>query len=68
MHQVLHFLSEPGAAIAEAARILAPGGKLLIVDFAPHDLEFLRDEHAHKNALASRPRRSSSGHPPRVSI
>jgi ArsR family transcriptional regulator len=48
MHQVLHFLAEPGAAIAEAARILAPGGKLLIVDFAPHDLEFLRDEHAHK--------------------
>jgi ArsR family transcriptional regulator len=48
MHQVLHYLAEPGAAIAEAARILAPGGKLLIVDFAPHDLEFLRDEHAHK--------------------
>jgi ArsR family transcriptional regulator len=48
MHQVLHFLADPGAAIAEAARILAPGGRLLIVDFAPHDLEFLRDEHAHK--------------------
>ena len=48
MHQVLHFLAEPGAAISEAARILAPGGKLLIVDFAPHDLEFLRVEHAHK--------------------
>ena len=27
--------------------MLAPGGKLLIVDFAPHDLEFLREEHAH---------------------
>ncbi len=48
MHQVLHFLTEPGAAIEEAARILAPGGRLLIVDFAPHDLEFLREEHAHK--------------------
>lgn len=48
MHQVLHFLAEPGAAISEAARILAPGGQLLIVDFAPHDLEFLREEHAHK--------------------
>ena len=48
MHQVLHFLAEPGAAIAEAARILAPGGKLLIIDFAPHELEFLREEHAHK--------------------
>ncbi len=47
MHQVLHFLSEPALAIREAARVLAPGGRLLIVDFAPHDLEFLRDEHAH---------------------
>lgn len=48
MHQVLHFLSEPHIAIKEAARLLAPGGRLLIVDFAPHDLEFLREEHAHE--------------------
>jgi ArsR family transcriptional regulator len=48
MHQVLHFLSEPGLAIAEAARVLAPGGRLLIVDFAPHEHEFLRDAHAHE--------------------
>jgi ArsR family transcriptional regulator len=48
MHQVLHFLSEPHIAIKEAARALAPGGRLLIVDFAPHDLEFLREEHAHE--------------------
>ncbi len=47
MHQVLHYLSEPSLAIAEAARVLVPGGRLLIVDFAPHDLEFLRDAHAH---------------------
>jgi len=47
MHQVLHFLAHPGLAIREAARVLAPGGKLLIVDFAPHELEFLREEHAH---------------------
>lgn len=47
MHQVLHFLSEPARAIAEAARVLSPGGRLLIVDFAPHELEFLRDKHAH---------------------
>jgi ArsR family transcriptional regulator len=47
MHQVLHFLSDPGLAIREAARVLAPGGRLLIADFAPHDLEFLREEHAH---------------------
>lgn len=47
MHQVLHFLSEPALAIREAARVLAPGGRLLIVDFAPHDLEFLRADFAH---------------------
>ena len=35
MHQVLHFLSDPQRAIREAARVLAPGGRLLIVDFAP---------------------------------
>lgn len=48
MHQVLHFLSDPALAIREAARVLAPGGRLLIVDFAPHDLEFLREAQAHE--------------------
>ncbi len=48
LHQVLHFLADPGAAIAEAARLLAPGGRLIISDFAPHELEFLREEHAHR--------------------
>lgn len=47
LHQVLHFLQDPAAAIGEAARALAPGGRMLIADFAPHALEFLRDEHAH---------------------
>jgi ArsR family transcriptional regulator len=47
VHQVLHFLDQPELAIAEAARVLRPGGRLLIVDFAPHALEHLRDEHAH---------------------
>jgi ArsR family transcriptional regulator len=48
VHQVLHYLSDPAAAVAEAARLVAPGGKLLIVDFAPHDLEFLRAVHQHR--------------------
>lgn len=48
MHQVLHYLSDPAAAIQEAARVLLPGGRLLIVDFAPHTLEFLREAHAHE--------------------
>lgn len=47
IHQVLHYLEEPGLAIREAARMLRPSGRLLIVDFAPHELEFLRTEHAH---------------------
>lgn len=48
IHQVLHYLSEPAQAVREAARILAPCGRLLIVDFAPHDIEALRDEQAHE--------------------
>ena len=48
VHQVLHFLSDPAQAIREAARILEPGGRLLIVDFAPHELEFLRESQAHE--------------------
>lgn len=47
IHQVLHFLDQPERAIAEAARVLRPDGRLLIVDLAPHNLEYLRDEHAH---------------------
>jgi DNA-binding transcriptional ArsR family regulator len=48
IHQVLHFLSDPGRAVVEAARLLRSGGRLVIVDFAPHALEFLREEHAHR--------------------
>ncbi len=48
LHQVLHYLAEPAAAVRESARLLKPGGWLLISDFAPHELEFLRDEHAHR--------------------
>lgn len=47
IHQVLHYAQQPGAAIAEAARLLAPGGRLLIVDFAPHEREELRAQDAH---------------------
>lgn len=47
VHQVLHFLEDGARAIREAARVLTPAGRLMVIDFAPHDLEFLREEHAH---------------------
>jgi len=47
-HQVLHFLDDPQAAVIEAARVLKPGGRVLIADFAPHELEFLRSDFAHR--------------------
>ncbi|KQM86874.1 ArsR family transcriptional regulator [Sphingomonas sp. Leaf22] len=47
LHHVLHFVQHPGAAIEEAARVLQPGGRLLICDFAPHEREELRQRDAH---------------------
>jgi ArsR family transcriptional regulator len=47
LHQVLHYAQNPAAAVAEAARLLGPGGRLLIVDFAPHEREELRARDAH---------------------
>jgi ubiquinone/menaquinone biosynthesis C-methylase UbiE len=47
VHQVLHYAHSPAAAVAEAARVLAPGGTLLIVDFAAHEREELRATDAH---------------------
>lgn len=48
LYQVLHFLDNPQQALLEAARVLHPGGRLIIVDFASHHLEFLREEQAHR--------------------
>ncbi len=48
MHQVLHYLDDPLRAIREATRALRPGGRLLVVDFAPHEEESLRSVHAHR--------------------
>jgi ArsR family transcriptional regulator len=47
-HQVLHFLDDPQAAIREAGRVLRGNGRIVIVDFAPHELEFLRNDYAHR--------------------
>ena len=48
IHQVLHFLSDPARAVAEGARLLRPGGRLLVVDFAHHDLEIMREKYLHR--------------------
>ena len=82
-HQVLHYADRPGEAIAEAARMLRHDGRLAIVDFAPHALEFLRSEQAHRRlgfadteitgwcreaGLVPEPVRHLVGHPLTVSI
>ena len=48
LHQVLHFLEDPSLALRRAKRRLSKEGRLLIVDFAPHEFEFLREQHAHR--------------------
>jgi ubiquinone/menaquinone biosynthesis C-methylase UbiE/DNA-binding transcriptional ArsR family regulator len=54
IHQVLHYFDDPGRVIGTASATLKPGGRMLIVDFAPHELEFLRTEHAHRRLGLSR--------------
>jgi ubiquinone/menaquinone biosynthesis C-methylase UbiE len=46
-HQVLHYTLRPAVAVREAARVLASGGRAVIVDFLPHALDELRERHNH---------------------
>ena len=47
LHQILHFLPDPARAIEAAAQMIRPGGTVLIIDFAPHELEYMRSDFAH---------------------
>jgi ubiquinone/menaquinone biosynthesis C-methylase UbiE/DNA-binding transcriptional ArsR family regulator len=47
LHHVLHFADDPQAVVAEAARVVAPGGKLILADYAPHQREELRSRYQH---------------------
>lgn len=48
VHMVLHYAESPIDVLKEAARVLRAGGRLVVVDFAPHQEESLRNEHAHR--------------------
>jgi len=48
LHQVLHYAEGPATVLAEAARVLRPGGTLVVIDLDRHDLEELRQEHRHR--------------------
>ena len=48
LHMVLHYSDDPGEVINEAARVLRPGARLFVVDFAAHTEEYLRDTYQHR--------------------
>lgn len=48
LHQVLHYFDDPAVALAGAAQCLTLQGAVVVVDFAPHEMEFLRTEQAHR--------------------
>lgn len=48
LHMVLHYSEDPAQVVAEAARVLQPGGRVVIVDFAPHAMLGLIEQHAHR--------------------
>lgn len=43
-HMVLHYLASPAEALQEMARIVRPGGQIIVVDFVQHDHEWMKQE------------------------
>lgn len=48
LHLVLHYSDSPQRVINEIARTLIVGGRIVVVDFAPHTETALRDVHRHR--------------------
>ncbi len=48
IHQVLHYADRPKEVLQEARRVMRPGALLVIVDFGPHNVKSLQEEHAHQ--------------------
>jgi len=47
MSLVLHYIAEPAKALGEVARVLRPGGRLVVIDMMPHDREEYRVQMGH---------------------
>ena len=43
-HMVLHYVPQPAEALREMARVVKPGGVVVVVDFVRHEAEWMRDE------------------------
>ena len=43
-HMVLHYLASPTDAIREMARVVRPGGRVVLADFERHDRDWMREE------------------------
>ena len=48
LQMVLHYAEDPAGAVAEAARVLRPGGRLIVIDLASHARDDLTAKRAHR--------------------
>jgi ArsR family transcriptional regulator len=48
LQMVLHYAEDPAGVVTEAARVLRPGGRLIVIDLAPHTRDDLTARRAHR--------------------